>query len=60
MVGNQQSPSDSLATPDQPYKLDTRLRACAIPSQQANGERGAARRTKEACAKASGEQFIDL
>jgi hypothetical protein len=60
MVGNQQSHSDSFATPDQPYRLTKRLRACIIFPEQANGERGAAHGTEEACAKASGEQFISL
>jgi hypothetical protein len=60
MVGNQQSHPDSFATPDQPYRLTKRLRACTIFPEQANGERGAAHGTEEACAKASGEQFISL
>jgi hypothetical protein len=60
MVGIQQAPSDSLATPDQPHQPTKRLRVCAIFPEQANGERRTTHGTQEACAKAPGEQLIGL
>lgn len=60
MVGNQQSHLDPLASPYQPSTQSTRLRACAFPLAQTNGERRAAHGTEEAGTKASGKQFIGL